>query len=149
MRHLVYSLHLRGEATRTGVDGNMLAIVATSTGGTFRTRIDAAGLHGSFRGTPGPKARLESEVIFTGETTFQATGTIVLGVGLHRIHFSTAGSGSLSPESDEGLRHGAVVCRIDGGDGQFVGATGSVASAFTVSDTGMVSDHQIGIVVIP
>ncbi len=149
MRHLVYALHSRGDATPAGVDGNILAIVTAATGGTLRTHIDAAGLHGSFRGTPGQEAWLESELVFTGEAMFQESGTISFGTGLHRLRFSTAGSGHLSPASGDGLRHGAVVYRIDGGDGQFAGATGSIASAFTVSNTGIVTHDQLGIVVIP
>jgi hypothetical protein len=42
--------------------------------------------------------------------------------------------------------HGAVTWKVDGGDGQFEGATGLITSNFVLSDTGDVVDHQFGLI---
>ena len=49
-----------------------------------------------------------------------------------------------SPEP--GLTHGSVVWRVEGGEGQFAGATGLITSNFTLSDKGDVTDNQFGLI---
>lgn len=95
MRQLIYALRFRGAARWAAPDGNVLTIEATARGCAIHSEIGADGLSGSSRPTTGGGATFESELIFTGETTFQEAGTIVFGPGDHRLGFSTVGSGVL------------------------------------------------------
>ena len=38
--------------------------------------------------------------------------------------------------------------RVDGGEGQFAGASGYITSNFTLSDTGDVTDNQFGVIFV-
>jgi hypothetical protein len=148
MRQLIYALRFRGNAERIGVDGNVLKTAASAAGCTIRSRIGGEGLSGSVRPALGGEATFESELTFTGATTFQEAGTIVFGTGGHRLRFSTVGSGHLALASDANRRHGASIRRVDGGEGQFAGAAGLIVSNFFVSDAGEVTDHHLGVVFV-
>jgi hypothetical protein len=148
VRQLIYTLRFRGAARRIGPDGNVLQIATTATGCTVVSRIAFDGLSGTAEPERGDEARLESELTFTGATTFQETGTIAFGTGDHRLHFSTIGSGHLDPAPLDNGRLGAAIWRVDGGEGQFAGARGLIASSFVVSDAGDVMDNQLGLVYV-
>lgn len=90
-------------------------------------------------------ARLESEVLFTDESSFREQGTIRFGPA-SELRFRTLGTGHLSPCSDPALRHGTVTWEVDGGSGRFEGASGRISSNFTVTDDGEVADAQLGLV---
>jgi hypothetical protein len=146
MRRLIYGLRFRGAATRVGIDGTVFATATTAQGSTIGTRIGPEGVSGTLDPATGDEATLESEWVFTSATTFQETGTIAFGTGGHRLRFSTFGSAYLEPASDDGCRHGAAVRLVEGGEGQFAGARGLIASAFVVDDAGVITDHQLGVV---
>lgn len=148
MRQLIYVLRFRGEAQRIGPDGNILKTAARAPGCTIRSRVGTEGLCGSVHSTGSDEATCESELVFTGAATFQQAGTIVFGTGGHRLRFSTVGSAYLGPAADDERRHGAAIWRVDGGEGQFAGASGLIASNFVVDAAGEVTDHQLGIVSI-
>jgi hypothetical protein len=149
MRQLVYALRFSGEAKRIGIDGNVLKTAAGAPGCTVSSRIAVEGLSGTLRPAFGGEATFESELVFTGATTFQQTRTIEFGRGGHRFRFSIVGSGHLGagPESDR--RHGAAIWRIEGGEGEVAGASGLIASIIVVSDTGEFTDHHLGVVFVP
>jgi hypothetical protein len=44
------------------------------------------------------------------------------------------------------LKHGTVNWRVDGGDGQFEGASGLITSNFTVGPNGEVVDNHFGLI---
>jgi hypothetical protein len=48
--------------------------------------------------------------------------------------------------ADEHLRHGSAVLYVVDGTGQFDGATGQVTCNFVLSDTGDLTDNQLGMV---
>jgi hypothetical protein len=148
MRRLIYALRFRGSAQRVGIDGNVLKIVTKAPGCSIQTRIGVDGMKGALRTVVGQEAMFESELVLTGETTFQQTGTVTFGTGGHRLHFSSVGSGHLGPATEAKRRHGAAIWRVDRGDGQFAGASGLIVSNFYVSKTGEVTDHQLGVVVV-
>jgi hypothetical protein len=148
MRQLVYALRFRGAVERIGPDGNVLKIATTGFGCTIVSRIATEGLSGSLRPEGGDEASLESELTFTGATTFQETGTITFGTGDHRLRFSTVGSGHLEPAPADAGRCGAAIWRVEGGEGQFEEATGLIASTFVIDDAGGVTDHQLGVVYV-
>jgi hypothetical protein len=87
-------------------------------------------------------------VTFTGETSFQEVGTIGFGEG-HALHFTTVGSGYLAPSADPSRKHGAVMWRVDGGEGQFAEASGLITSNFFVDEQLGVVDHHFGVLLLP
>jgi hypothetical protein len=52
----------------------------------------------------------------------------------------------VSGSADEHLRHGTATIHVVGGTGQFAGATGQITSNFVLSDTGELTDNQLGMV---
>ena len=148
MRTLTYALRFEGEATRVGPDGNVVLISARAPGCTFSSRIGADGLRGWLRPVVGSEATLESELAFTGATTFQEAGTVAFGASGHRLHFSTIGSGHLTTLSADGCRHGAAIWRVESSEGQFTGATGLIVSNFVVTEVGHVTGHHLGVVFV-
>jgi hypothetical protein len=146
VRQLVYALRFRGTARRTGIDGNVLETASSAPSCRIETSFDSGRLTGQLTQESGAEATAKSAMVFTGETSFQETGTIELGQSGHRLRFSTVGSAYLDPVSDGGCRHGAAIRRIDGGDGQFAGAHGLIASLVVLSDTDEITDNQLGIV---
>lgn len=144
MPHLSYALRFRGEATSTGVDGNVLRIAATAPGCVFETRAGSAGLAGSLRELEDGAARYESEVVRTGASTFQESGTIDFGTEAHRLWFSTVGSGWIGPAPPPWRFMGAAIWRIDKGEGQLAGAHGLIASIFRLSHDNKVVTNQLG-----
>ena len=148
MQELVYALRFCGEARHVGIDGNILKTATSAPGCTIRSRVGIDGLRGSMHAILGAEAICESELVFTGATAFQEAGAIRFGPGGHRLRFSTIGSAFLGPAKDDRSRLGAAIWRVDGGEGQFAGATGLIASTFIVNDAGEVTDHQLGVVYV-
>ena len=146
MERLVYTLRFQGAATQAGVDGSVLVTLATSRGWSTRTRIKPDGLTARHHPDAGEQATLESEVAFTGASAFQEAGTITFGSGGHGLRFSTVGSGYLGPAAADGNRHGAVIRRIEGGEGQFEEANGVIASVLILTGSGDLTDHLTGLV---
>jgi hypothetical protein len=146
MRRLIYALRFRGNAQRVGIDGNVLKTATVAAGCASQTLIGLDGTNGTLKPLAGEDATFESELVFTGETTFQQTGTVTFGPGSHRLSFSSVGSGHLMPAPEVDLRHGAAVWQIDGGEGQFAGAIGLIVSNFLVSDAGEITDHHFGVI---
>jgi hypothetical protein len=146
MRQLVYAMRFTGRAA--SVDGSPMVLKAAATGSSncLTTKIGSAGVNATMNPVEGGKAYFESEVRFSGDETFQECGTIRFDEGGNRLRFSTVGEGYLADSADPELKHGAIMWRIDGGDGQFAGSSGLITSNFTVSDTGEVVDHQFGLI---
>jgi hypothetical protein len=107
------------------------------------------GVHSALQLTGGGKAAFESVVTFTGENTFQESGSITFGEGGHRLAFSTIGQGYLGPSALPGRKQGAVTCHVDSGEGQFARSSGLITSNFFVSATGEVTAHHCGVLLVP
>jgi hypothetical protein len=144
MRQFVYALRFTGRATPAGPDGSVLEVVATATDHVL-TVIGLDNDVGSLAAIPPGEMAFTSEVTLTGATSFQEVGTIAFGDG-DRLQFSTIGSGYLGPGPDLARRHGAVMWRIEGGEGQFAGASGLITSNVLVGDDGDVTDHHFGVI---
>ena len=149
MRQIVYALLFRGDARRLGPDGNVVAIQATAPGCALGSTVDGEGLSATLESHPGGVARWEAELIMTGGAMFQQTGTVAFGQPTHGIRVSSVGSGLFDDADGSGCRLGATILRIDGGQGQFAGATGAVASLVVLGDGGEVTDHHLGVVYVP
>jgi hypothetical protein len=90
---------------------------------------------------------LASEVTLTGATSFQEVG--IIAFGRHLVRFSTVGSGHLGSGPDPPQRRGAMVGQVDGGQGQFAGAGGLVASILLIDEDLAVTVHHFGDVFLP
>src|SRR5438874_2659492 len=98
MRQIIYSMQFTGQATpvREGV------LKATTTAPSCRlvTVAGPEGVRGTMEKVAGDPVHFESEVTFTGETTFHEEGTIAFGANGHRLRFSTVGQGYLGASAD-------------------------------------------------
>ena len=80
----------------------------------------------------------------TGTDTFVESGSITFGEGDHALKFTTVGQGTLTPDASTKTMVGAVIWKVESGEGQFKNATGLITSNFSVDETGGVTDHQFG-----
>ncbi len=113
---IVYTLQFRGEVERTGVDGSVVKTITGASSCMIDTQIDDNGVLGSITTAISDKAILVSELILTGATTFQQTGRIVFGSGVHWFRFATVGSGHFESASPGEGQHGAAIWRIERGE---------------------------------
>jgi hypothetical protein len=149
MHQLMYIMQFQGYTAPVGVSPHVFQVITIASSCIITTAIGAEGVHGTLQPTGDGKAAFESTVTFTGETTFQASGSIAFGEGGHRLFFRTIEQGYLGPSAEPGLTQGAVTWRIDRGEGQFAGASGLITSNFFVSATGEVSDYHCGVLWVP
>jgi len=157
MRQIIYALRFTGQAAPVGTSPTVMKTLTTAASCTLTTIVDQDGLRSTLEPAAGGQATFESSVTFvggfeasevtsSGEGGFMETGTITFGECGHRLHFSTIGQGYIGPSAEPNLRHGTVMWRIDGGEGQFDGAQGLITSNFTVSDSGDITDYHSGVI---
>jgi hypothetical protein len=88
----------------------------------------------------------ETQVTFTGETTFTESGRVAVGSG-DAFLISTVGEGYIGPSADPSILHGAVAWRIDKGQGALEGASGLITSNFQLKpETGEVTEYQVAVI---
>lgn len=131
MTALPYSLEFRGHATPLSP-------------GVLLTRASAP----SQLFSPDGEALLEARITLLDGDEFDLAGTIGFGNGT-ALRFRSLGRGLMGPSPDPGLRLGTAVCEVDGGSGRLATASGRITSSFLVSDTGDLTDHQLGLIFIP
>jgi hypothetical protein len=132
MKPIAYSLQFRGRLDE--VSAHVLEASATAPGSVLETTVDDDGVQGHFMSAgEGDEAVRQSRLVFGHRNT---------------IRFRTVGLGRLAPSPDPHLRHGTVVWEVEGGEGQFEGASGRITSNFFVSDTGEMTDNQLGVIFI-
>ncbi len=139
-------MQFRGHAT--WLEPGVLLAHATAPSSALVTLIDSVGVHGSLETRDGDEAHLECRLTFQDDRSFSELGTISFGNG-NALRFRSSADGTLTRSADPELRHGANVWEIDGGAGAFRGASGRIVSNFLISDTGDLTDHQLGLVFIP
>jgi hypothetical protein len=147
MHELIYAMRFVGQATPASADGNVLKAATSAPSSALSATVGPRGLSSTLVPVDGGAATFASEVTFTSKTGFREVGRIGFGEG-HLLHFSTVGNGYLGASADETRKHGAVVWRIDAGEGQFAGATGLITSNFFVGDDLTVSDHHFGVILL-
>ena len=140
MKQIIYAMQFKGQGGPGG-SPNVLKAMTSSPSCTITTVIGSEGVHGSVQPAPGGKAAFESEVTVTGETSFLESGSIRFGDGNHRLRFSTVGQGYLADSPEPKLKSGAVMWKVEGGEGQFAGASGYITSNFTMDEAGHVTDN--------
>jgi hypothetical protein len=149
MKQVMYAMQFKGSAgPKAGVSGVIIAST-TAPSCTLSSVVGPDGITGTLLPAPGAKASFESEVTLTGETSFTEAGTIRFGDTNHSLRFSTVGQGFLGKSPDAALQHGSVMWRVEGGGGQFTGASGLITSNFTLSTTGEVIDNHFGLIFVP
>ena len=148
MREVIYAMRFTGQAEPVGAAGNVLRAATRAASCRLTSVVGADGLTGTLTSVPGQEATFASEVTFASEQEFLETGTITFGAG-NLLRFTTVGSGYLGPSADPERKHGTVMWRVEGGEGQFVGATGLITSNFFVDDQLGVVDHHFGVLLVP
>jgi hypothetical protein len=146
MKQVIYAMQFKGKAG-PGMAANVLKASTSASSSTITSVVDAQGVQGKIEPAPGGKAEFESEVTVTGDTSFSEKGSIRFGDG-NRLHFSSIEHGYLGDSAEPKLKSGAVMWRVESGEGQFAGATGYITSNFTLSDTGEVTDNQFGVIFV-
>jgi hypothetical protein len=141
-------MQFKGRAVPANEAGTVLKATTAAPSCTITTEIGTNGVRGSLQPTSGGQARFESQVTFTGESSFQEEGSITFGDTQHRLYFSTVGQGYIGSSVDPQLKHGSVIWKVERGEGQFAGATGLITSNFFVSSTGEVTDNHYGVLFI-
>ena len=148
VRHLVYAMRFVGRATPTGEVGGVWRTSTTAPSAALHAIVGRDGLQVSREFLPGGVASSGSEVVFTGDATFQEIGEIHFD-DAHRLRFTTMGSGYLGPCADPALRQGAVIWRVEEGKGQFAGASGMIGATILLSDDGQLVVHHLGLLFMP
>lgn len=147
MKQVIYVMQFKGKAA-PGASANVMKASTSASSNTVTTVVGADGVNGKIESAAGGRAQFESEVTLTGETSFLEKGSIRFGDGNNRLNFSTVERGYLGDSADAKLKSGAVMWRVDGGVGQFAGASGYITSNFTLSDAGDVTDNQFGVIFV-
>ena len=148
MRQIMFNLQFRGTAVPSGSEKGILKATTSAASCTMRSVVTADGVEGSIAPAEGGLAFFESEVRILSPESFTESGTIGFGDGDHGLRFSTVGQGHLGPSADPKYMAGAVTWKVEGGEGQFEGATGLITSNFVLSEHGDVVDHQFGVIFV-
>lgn len=93
------------------------------------------------------EALLEARVTLLDGDEFELAGTIAFGAG-NALRFRSLGHGVIRPAPETGFRLASAMCEIDGGSGNLAAASGRITSSFLVSDTGELTEHQVGLVFV-
>ncbi|HET9244110.1 MAG TPA: hypothetical protein VFN99_11790 [Gaiella sp.] len=143
MKPITYSLQFRGQATE--YEGG-LRKYGRAPGCSLETSLTPEGIDAHYRwASDDIEALFESALVFTAAGIFVERGTIFFMRG-HALRLS--GRGDLAPSPDPHLRQGTVVWEVAGGEGDFLGARGRVTSNFFLSDTGDLTENQLGVVFV-
>lgn len=146
MKQIIYAMQFKGQAAPKAGSSTVMKAATTASSCRLTTVAGPAGVNATLEPASGGTARFESEVTITGDSSFLESGSIRFGDGDNRLRFSTVGEGYLGDSPDPALKHGSVVWRVDGGEGQFAGAGGLITSNFTIGGAGEVTDHHFGVI---
>jgi hypothetical protein len=143
MKPVTYALQFRGVASQ--VAPGVLNLRASAPGGALHTVLVDDGVQSRYEPAAGDEALLEARMVVSDDS-FEAIGSVNFG-GSHAFHFRSRG-GRLAATPDSHLRQGTASGEVEGGIGQFANASGRITSNFFISDTGELTDHQLGLVFI-
>ncbi|MCI0438334.1 MAG: hypothetical protein L0177_04295 [Chloroflexi bacterium] len=146
MGQIIYALQFKGTGGPVSESSpNLIKAATSSPSSRIASSVGAKGLESKIEEIRGGRAQFESQVTLTGETSLDERGSVAFGEG-NVLHFTTVGEGYIGPSPEEGVSQGAVIWRVEGGQGQFEGATGFITSNFTFSSKGEVVDNQFGVI---
>jgi hypothetical protein len=144
MRQIIYAMQFKGQAGPGNKAGTMVAKTASDSC-RITSVVSGKGLEGTIERVDGGRVSFESEVTLTGDASFLESGSIRFG-DKNSLRFSTVGQGFLGGSADASLKHGTVTWKLDGGEGQFAGASGLITSNFTIGPNGEVVDNHFGLI---
>jgi hypothetical protein len=93
------------------------------------------------------RTRVTSRLVFTDEVTFRVEGAIELGSG-NVLRFRSLQPGRLERPATGGVRLGAALLDVEGGQGRYAGAKGRITSNFVLSPDGGLKDEQVAVIFI-
>ena len=93
------------------------------------------------------RTRVTSRLVFADEVTFREEGSIELGSG-NVLRFRSLGPGRLEQAAAAGVRLGAAVLDVEGGQGRYAGAKGRITSNFVLSPDGELKDERVAVIFI-
>ena len=91
------------------------------------------------------EALFEATLALSDEDSFREEGTIAFS---RANTVRLGGHGQLEASPDRHLRHGSAMSRVMGGEGTFDGARGLITSNFLLSDTGELTENQLGVMFV-
>jgi hypothetical protein len=139
---LSYALQFRGHVTP--LEPGVLIAHASAPSCALVTTIDGDGVHATVEPREGGEALLELRLSLHDDGAFEQLGSVSFRNG-DALRFRSVGRGVLERSPQAGVCHGSAICEVDGGSGRLAGASGRIASSFLVSDTGELTDHQLGV----
>jgi hypothetical protein len=92
------------------------------------------------------RTRVRSRFVFADEVLFREEGSIELGAG-NVLRFRSREPGRLYPQPG-GMRLGAAILDVEGGQGRYAGAAGRITSNFVLSPDGALRDEQVAVIFI-
>jgi hypothetical protein len=143
MQQLIYTMHFKGHAVPSE---QSMTVAGNAVSRSVTTVINAGGLTGGFDPAAIADATFESEVTLVTRSTFTERGSITFGDGGHRLRFVTVGEGWMGESPDPALKQGTITWTVEGGEGQFQGARGTITSNFTLDEAGEVNDYHLGVI---
>ena len=148
MRQVLYAMRFVGRASPIGKVGDALRIASSAPSAALGAVVGPDGLQGTISPLPGGEATFTSDVTFTAAETFLEIGAMTFGDG-HRLRVTTVGSGYLASSVDPALHQGAVIWRVEAGEGQFAGASGLICANVLLRDNGQIVTHHLGLIFVP
>ena len=147
MSQIGYAMQFRGSAgPKEGKEGELWAKTGSTTN-SLATALGGGGPTLSIDEAASQRASFTSNVQMLEDGSFTEDGTIDFGEA-GTLDFSTIGTGWMGPSAEDGLTHGGISWKVDGGTGPLAGATGIITSNFTVSGAGEVVDNQWGVLFV-
>jgi hypothetical protein len=148
IRQVLYAMRFVGHATPIGEVGAAWRITTMAPSAALSAIVGPDGLQGTISPLPGGEATFTSEMTATAAETFLEIGAMTFGEG-HRLRLTTVGSGYLGPSADPALQQGAVIWRVEEGEGQFAGASGLICANVLLRDNGQIVAHHLGLIFVP
>jgi hypothetical protein len=149
VKQLNYAMQFKGSAAPDDPsEPAVLSVHATAQSSVIRSAVGLNGLSTAMEGAAGASAKFDSRVRMGAEGAFDEDGTISFGEG-NCVRFATVNQGYVAPTNEPGITAGAVIWRVEGGEGQFAGASGLITSNFYFNVDGEVTDNQFGVIFVP
>ena len=147
MSQIGYAMQFRGSAgPQEGKENELWAKTGSATN-SLSTALGTSGPTLAIDEAAAERASFTSNVQMLEDGSFTEDGTIDFGEA-GTLDFTTIGTGWMGPSAEDGLTHGGIIWRIDGGTGPLEGASGIITSNFTVSGSGDVVDNQWGVIFV-
>ena len=147
MKQIGYVMQFKGSGRPKRGSKTELAARSGSATSSLSNSFGARGPRFSIKDGPQEKASFKSNVHVLENGEFTEDGTIDFGTA-GKLRFSTIGTGWMGPSAEDGLLHGAIMWKVDGGSGPLRRATGIITSNFTFSEAGDVVDNQWGVLFV-